>query len=75
MSLEKEFLPTMNDLLDYTTHTRYRYIDPSQQKFENCLPPRFVSKICFGQQWAAQPAKGALTDKLWKETIFKKNAQ
>ena len=55
--------------------SHYRYIDPSRHDIENCLPPQFVSQSCLGRPLAARPAKGALRDKSWKETIFKVSAQ
>ena len=55
----------------WVSHITYKYIDPSRHNVENSLPPWFVSQSCLGWPLAARPAKGALIDKSWKDTIFK----
>ena len=58
--------------LIHSFHITYRYIDPSRHNFENCLI-HDLSLELLGSAFGF--AKGALRNKLWKETNFKINSQ
>ena len=61
---------TKKSIIQYS-HITYRYIHLFRHNFENCIPPGFVSQSCLSWPLAAQPAREALRDKSWNETIFK----